>query len=751
MAKLSMNVLYSLPTQAPNDFLDSLYRLPEIPTKIYEELWARIQEQDEATVCLVKHIFAWVTYSGRNLAPEELQHGLYFHEDRTTLPSDISGYLVHPDDIERICLGVICQKKETGVMGFQHHTAEIFFPEYFNKEFSGQAHEWIATACLNHIVSIARNPSTRTRKPPLWDYAALCWGHHVRDSRRQCMDSKVVDLLLDETFAHQAAVSFVSAYPSFGWRPRQYASPKSASSIQPLHLAAYFGLDSIIDVLVSEHHISVDTRTHSGSWTPIRWALHNVQEDTVRLLIWKGADLELQYEDGNTLLMAILCEAFPSPPGDYRYSNCVSEQAATAQFGNNYMLSSTTQNFNLFSKYPDRFPVCLYHILYNSNCLDTSNDSGLTALCVAARNKSLGKFHHQTQMGANINTKLENGLTPLLSALQPSGNMTYSNIVMNDESQCHLGIHNEFRRSKRRSKYGPYGPKSLIDDDSGDPILWVSEELVLPLIGAHVDLEVKDDWDRTALSYAAEYGFEKAVKELLRLHADTETTDHCGRTPLIWSLRRSAAYRCLLQDIHVTGTAKVLIGHSIDFDGLSRQNHDLRDHTTSLLSRGVMITALAEKTKDVSHRDNSGKSAFDLASDEGLHALAQFLQRRMRISGGCKCIDDAASPVHWAQVGDNGTLKICRHAPGAISVDNLFVSDNGRVIVCPSGLEHMIHGTIKVDRRRPTIELRVRTVHVSDNAQLTIAGQIEIDVSPFQPPRRFNRGARARDENDFSS
>jgi ankyrin repeat protein len=717
MAKLSMNVLDSLTTPAPNDFVDSLHKLPEIPTKIYQELWARIQEQDEDTVCLVKRIFAWVTYSGRNLAPGELQHGLYFHDDRTSLPRDISGYLVDPDEIERICLGVICLKKETNVMAFHHHTAEIFFPEYFDLEFSGQAHEWIATACLNHIVSTARNHSARAQELPLHDYAALCWGGHVRDSRRPSMESKVIDLLLDEAFANQATWSFVSAYPSFGWSPRQYKSPQAFDSIHPLHLAAYFGLDSVIDKLVSEHYISVDTRTHSDSWTPIRWALHNAQEDTVNLLIWKGADLELQYEDGNTLLMAVLCQALPSPPEDSHFTQCSAEQAARVHFGDYY----ETKNFDLLDRYPDRFPACLYHILYNSNCLDTSNYSGLTALCIAAQSKSLEPVHHLTQMGASINTRLKNGLTPLLAALQPRGSFKFSDMIMRDESRCHLGISSRFQSLEHRSRYGPYGPKLLVDDATGDPILWVSEELVLPLIGPRVDLEVKDDWDRTALSYAAEYGFEKAVEELLRLHADTETTDHCGRTPLIWSLRRSAAYRCLVENIDISNDARVHIGHWVDLNRLPQSSHETRDQRTSFLSRSSMITALAEKTNCVSHRDNSGQSAVDLANGEGLHTLAGVLERRVRASNGCKC-NNAASPVRRVcKVRfDNHRLRICQHAPGAISVDNLFLSGNARVAICSSPLEHKENITTKLDRRRPTMELRVLSVRVSDNARLMI-------------------------------
>jgi ankyrin repeat protein len=260
-------------------------------------------------------------------------------------------------------------------------------------------------------------------------------------------------------------------------------------------------------------------------------------------------------------------------------------------------------------------------------------------------------------------------------------------------------------------------------------------------------LEVKDDWDRTALSYAAEYGFEKVVRELLRLHADTETTDHCGRTPLIWSLRRSAAYRCLLKDIHISGNTKVLIGHSIILDGLSHRNHDLRDQTTSFLPRTSMIIALVEKTRHVSHRDNSGKSAFDLANDEGLHALARFLERRVRASDGCTC---ATLPVSNADVLGNSEVRICHHAPGALSVDDLFVSDNARVVICSSGLQHETNGTIKLDHRRPMMELRARRVHVSDNAQLTIAGLIESGAGPYQPPHwAYSRDQRLQNEGEM--
>jgi ankyrin repeat protein len=728
MARLSMDALGASKAQTKNGFLDSLRNLPDTPKDLYRELWARIKDQDEGTFVIAQQIFAWVTYSRRTLTPEELQQGLYFHEHHRPWHDDVSGDLIQPEDVATICLGIICQKSETGVMGFEHHTAEIFFPEFFANEHEGfapQAQIWIATACLNHIKSTERES---TSQRPLDDYAALFWGDHVRntahhddyealfqdehvsDSVHLNMDSAVMRFLLDEHCICQAAELFARA------ARRNGHSPQPAEHIRALHLAAYFGLNSVVARLISDEHVTVDTRApEPNSWTAIRWAVHNAQEDTVLLLLWKGADLELLYHDGNTLLMVLLgadTQRLQMWPWSTIFETITTTESSKTHFGNTYYWSPGSSARHDPSNDVDRH---LYHVLHNSHCIETRNCSGLTALHIAARrgSRSEGAALQLIQTGARIDTKSTDGFTPLLSALQPRRDKKYSKFIIRDQSGCQIGLQHYWD-----VPLAVLADNKYYEIDRDGPA--VSEELIVALTDAKVDLEAKDTWGRTALSYAAACGFRKAVSSLLEARANTETIDHCGRTPLIWSLRRHALHRYLLEDFIITDDARVFISDSVEIDGLRHASVDPRVFSDVSTSRCLIAITLAERTTAVAHRDNGGKSAFDLANDEGLNPLARILKDREQETGGVVVADSPVSLFNCYAL-DDARVAIGHHIGGVMSLDNVIVSERGRMMIGSVGTRPADAG-IATDIPRPMVDFMVRNVIVSGEARLHIEG-----------------------------
>jgi ankyrin repeat protein len=61
------------------------------------------------------------------------------------------------------------------------------------------------------------------------------------------------------------------------------------------------------------------------------------------------------------------------------------------------------------------------------------------------------------------------------------------------------------------------------------------EPVVKLLLEKNADIESKDDYGQTPLSWAARRGYEPVVKLLLEKNADIESKDNNGQTPLSWA------------------------------------------------------------------------------------------------------------------------------------------------------------------------------------------------------------------------
>ena len=74
-------------------------------------------------------------------------------------------------------------------------------------------------------------------------------------------------------------------------------------------------------------------------------------------------------------------------------------------------------------------------------------------------------------------------------------------------------------------------------------------DIVITLFRKRHDLDVKDSYGRTPLSWAAENGHEAVVKLLLEKSAELESKDHHGWTPLLWAARngQEAVVKLLLK------------------------------------------------------------------------------------------------------------------------------------------------------------------------------------------------------------
>ncbi|GAM33366.1 hypothetical protein TCE0_004f00213 [Talaromyces pinophilus] len=105
------------------------------------------------------------------------------------------------------------------------------------------------------------------------------------------------------------------------------------------------------------------------------------------------------------------------------------------------------------------------------------------------------------------------------------------------------------------------------DDEDRSPLSWAAksgyETVVNVLLGHKADIESMDKFRQTPLSWAAENGHEGVVRLLLAKSANLESTDEMGRTPLAWASRNG----------HL-GVVKLLVDN-----GASKESSDQNSQT----------------------------------------------------------------------------------------------------------------------------------------------------------------------------
>lgn len=171
-------------------------------------------------------------------------------------------------------------------------------------------------------------------------------------------------------------------------------------------------------------------------------------------------------------------------------------------------------------------------------------------------------------------------------------------------------------------------------------------KIMSQLLEGDAEADVKDDFGRTPLSYAAEYGHKDTV-ELLMKHTDTDTdsTDEQGRTPLSWAAGRG----------HVD-VLKVLL----NCPAVSANSKD--SHSQSPLSWAARMGAasavrylITRNEVDKESRDRSGQTPLSWAAYNGHLEITMMLAESPGVDIDSKD-DFSQTPLSWA--AHNGRIGV---------------------------------------------------------------------------------------------
>lgn len=263
----------------------------------------RIEGQPRDQAELAKEALAWIVRSKRQLNATELQHALAVEADELVLdPDNVPGV----EDILSACAGLVTLVEKSGVVRLVHYTTQEYFQRSWVRWFE-DAETHLATVCVAYLSFSRFRDSTyivdrdvrqqrladdekilnrrRNRENPLYEYAAINWGHHARDMEQPW--PRFLEFVSSPKAVENAAENFFRAQESlsssFRYCPRDLTS---------LHLL------SMHDLLLLARQLPICSGQVNAqdSWgqTPLMYAVCLGHEQMARWLLEKGADPDIR-------------------------------------------------------------------------------------------------------------------------------------------------------------------------------------------------------------------------------------------------------------------------------------------------------------------------------------------------------------------------------------------------------------------------------------------------------------------------
>lgn len=249
---------------------------------------------------LAKDALSWIIYAPRPLTTLELRTALgvevgQLNADEDSLP-DI-------EDVITSCAGlvVIEPNGDTGVVQLAHYTIHEYFVRFQGWPFP-TSHRVIADKCLTYLLFDAFTDGmcsndveyeSRLNQYPLYSYAAQNWGYHART---QSVNDDLLYSFLKKTPNYEASVQAIFAMQQIS-SLGDY-SQRIPCQFSPLHLAAYFGMDDLIRLMLTDWNATYNK--DSMSQYPLNWAAWAGHDTVVKIFLNDGVNADRRDAFGQT-------------------------------------------------------------------------------------------------------------------------------------------------------------------------------------------------------------------------------------------------------------------------------------------------------------------------------------------------------------------------------------------------------------------------------------------------------------------
>ncbi|KAH0564763.1 hypothetical protein GP486_001846 [Trichoglossum hirsutum] len=273
---------------------DTLRRSPVNLAEAYQSTFVRITSQSPSRARIAFQVLSWILHSERPLYMNELQHALAVEVGDLELDEE---NLCSPKILIGSCMGLAVVYSRDNTVRLPHLTVEEFLLEK-HKETVHKERSRIARVCLTYLLfQPFREAACRTHYAlasrlqsfPLLDYAACNWGRHAQGELESELKRDILTLLSDKN-ALDNAVQVLHYRQRSDRTTQDSAFEAIPRGFGPLHLTAYWGLESIARLLYAEGGNVSSKDTHD--WTPLHWSAARGHLAVVEFLLEKGADME---------------------------------------------------------------------------------------------------------------------------------------------------------------------------------------------------------------------------------------------------------------------------------------------------------------------------------------------------------------------------------------------------------------------------------------------------------------------------
>ncbi|GJC89130.1 inversin [Colletotrichum liriopes] len=218
---------------------------------------------------------------------EELQEALAVEKGTTEIDEDNRPEI---EDVVSVCAGLVIIDEESHIVRLVHYTTQEYF-ERTRHRWLPDADAFMAVSCITYLnySNFSSGPcgryeatAQRVQSNPLYDYAARNWGFHANSSPYLCRE--MVELFENHAKLH-ASFHIAWAMDQLNNKsPSCWYGTKRAQDLSGLHLAAYFGIEKVLDHARGENNSTPETaQSYLTNWKDSLGLLDiNVQDDLGR-------------------------------------------------------------------------------------------------------------------------------------------------------------------------------------------------------------------------------------------------------------------------------------------------------------------------------------------------------------------------------------------------------------------------------------------------------------------------------------
>jgi hypothetical protein len=263
----------------------------------FQETLKRIENQPTAKRLQGYETLKWVFLAERQLSVDELCYALAIkpgdeHFDEEGLPTHKS--------LLDCCLGLVIVDAETASFRLVHKSLQDFLErQYECKKVFQEGQQEISRALLT-FQGFHSDYHPDKESCILYDYAIPNWGHHVRKSPSAVESWEAIFSLLHD----ERNISY-GVYPWMDCSPGELEDMKAT---QILHIAMHFGLSGLVQYIIDNYVVDLRDEPFNNHHPPLLRAAMHGHEEVVRILIEKGADVNLEQKYNYTGLTS-LCMA----------------------------------------------------------------------------------------------------------------------------------------------------------------------------------------------------------------------------------------------------------------------------------------------------------------------------------------------------------------------------------------------------------------------------------------------------------